>query len=40
MASAYGQVFFSLSIALGIMITYSSYLPEKTDINQYNKFFE
>ena len=31
--SAYGQVFFSLSIALGIMITYSSYLPQKTDIN-------
>ena len=28
--SAYGQVFFSLSIALGIMITYSSYLPQKT----------
>ena len=31
--SAYGQVFFSLSIATGIMMTYSSYLPEKTDIN-------
>ena len=31
--SAYGQVFFSLSIALGIMITYSSYLPQKTDID-------
>jgi len=31
--SAYGQVFFSLSLAMGIMVTYSSYLPEKTDIN-------
>ena len=31
--AAYGQVFFSLSLAVGIMITYSSYLPEKTDIN-------
>ena len=31
--SAYGQVFFSLSLATGIMMTYSSYLPKKTDIN-------
>ncbi|MDO4536130.1 MAG: sodium-dependent transporter [Clostridium perfringens] len=31
--AAYGQVFFSLSIAMGIMMTYSSYLPRKTDIN-------
>lgn len=31
--AAYGQVFYSLSIAMGIMITYSSYLPKKTDIN-------
>jgi len=31
--AAYGQVFFSLSLAMGIMITYSSYLPKKTDIN-------
>ena len=31
--AAYGQVFYSLSIALGIMMTYSSYLPKKTDIN-------
>lgn len=30
--AAYGQVFFSLSVAMGIMITFSSYLPEKTDI--------
>ena len=27
------KYFFSLSIATGIMMTYSSYLPEKTDIN-------
>lgn len=31
--SAYGQVFYSLSLAIGIMMTYSSYLPKKTDIN-------
>lgn len=31
--AAYGQVFFSLSLAMGIMITYSSYLPKETDIN-------
>ncbi|MBU5269540.1 sodium-dependent transporter [Clostridium cochlearium] len=31
--AAYGQVFFSLSIATGIMMTYASYLPKKTDIN-------
>ncbi|QOR66087.1 sodium-dependent transporter [Cytobacillus suaedae] len=30
--AAYGQIFFSLSIAFAIMITYSSYLPKKTDI--------
>ncbi|SDC37450.1 neurotransmitter:Na+ symporter, NSS family [Melghirimyces thermohalophilus] len=30
--AAYGQVFFSLSIGFGIMITYSSYLPEKSDL--------
>lgn len=30
--AAYGQVFFSLSIAFGIMITYSSYLPDDSDI--------
>lgn len=30
--AAYGQIFFSLSIAFAIMIAYSSYLPEKTDI--------
>jgi len=31
--AAYGQVFFSLSLAMGIMVTYSSYLPKKSDIN-------
>lgn len=31
--AAYGQVFYSLSLAIGIMMTYSSYLPKKTDIN-------
>lgn len=30
---AYGQVFFSLSLAMGILVTYSSYLPKKSDIN-------
>lgn len=30
--AAYGQIFFTLSIAFAIMITYSSYLPEKSDI--------
>ncbi|WP_282172959.1 sodium-dependent transporter [Cytobacillus firmus] len=30
--AAYGQIFFSLSIAFAIMVTYSSYLPKKTDI--------
>lgn len=30
--AAYGQIFFSLSICYGIMITFASYLPDKTDI--------
>ncbi|GAE27628.1 sodium-dependent transporter [Halalkalibacter wakoensis JCM 9140] len=30
--AAYGQIFFSLSIAFAIMITYSSYLSKKSDI--------
>ncbi len=30
--AAYGQVFFSLSVAMGIMVTYSSYLPKKSDL--------
>ncbi|WP_048601268.1 sodium-dependent transporter [Rubeoparvulum massiliense] len=31
--AAYGQVFYSLSIAFAIMLTYASYLPKKSDIN-------
>lgn len=30
--AAYGQVFFSTSLAMGIMVTYSSYLPKNTEI--------
>ncbi|RLL46519.1 sodium-dependent transporter [Oceanobacillus piezotolerans] len=30
--AAYGQIFFSLSIAFAIMIAYSSYLPKRSDI--------
>ncbi len=30
--AAYGQIFFSMSIAFAIMITYASYLPKKSDI--------
>ncbi|MFS0882458.1 sodium-dependent transporter [Metabacillus niabensis] len=30
--AAYGQIFFSLSIGFAIMITYSSYLPKKSDL--------
>lgn len=30
--AAYGQVFFSLSIAFGIMLSYSSYLPKEEDV--------
>ncbi|MEG6617073.1 sodium-dependent transporter [Peptococcaceae bacterium 1198_IL3148] len=31
-SAAYGQIFFDLSIAFAIMITYSSYLPKKSDL--------
>ena len=31
--AAYGQLFFSLSLGFAIMLTYSSYLPAKSDIN-------
>ncbi|MGE4489746.1 MAG: sodium-dependent transporter [Kiritimatiellales bacterium] len=31
-AAAFGQIFFTLSLGFGIMITYASYLPSKTDI--------
>ncbi len=30
--AAYGQIFFTLSLAFGIMITYASYLPEESDL--------
>ncbi len=30
--AAYGQIFFTLSLGFGIMITYASYLPAKTDL--------
>jgi len=30
--SAYGQIFFTLSIGFGIMIAYASYLPRKTNL--------
>jgi len=32
-SAAYGQIFFTLSVGFAIMIAYSSYLPEKSDIN-------
>ena len=32
-AEAYGQIFFSLGVGFAIMITYSSYLPDGSDIN-------
>lgn len=31
--AAYGQIFFSLSLAFGVMITYASFLPRRSDIN-------
>lgn len=30
--AAYGQIFFTLSLAQGVMIAYASYLPKKSDI--------
>ena len=33
-AAAFGQIFFTLSLGFGIMITYASYLPEKTDVGK------
>ncbi len=32
--AAYGQIFFTLSLGFGIMITYASYLPKKSDLVQ------
>ncbi len=31
-AAAYGQIFFSLSVGFGIMLTYASYLKRRTDL--------
>lgn len=31
--AAYGQIFFTLSLAWGILIAYASYLPEDSDVN-------
>ncbi len=31
---AYGQIFFTLSLGFGIMITYASYLPAKSDLTK------
>ena len=33
-AAAFGQIFFTLSLGFGIMITYASYLPENTNIGK------
>ena len=33
-AAAFGQIFFTLSLGFGIMITYASYLPRKTNIGR------
>lgn len=33
-AAAFGQIFFTLSLGFGIMITYASYLPKKTNISR------
>ncbi len=30
--AAFGQIFFSLSLGFGVMITYASYLPKKSDV--------
>jgi NSS family neurotransmitter:Na+ symporter len=32
--AAYGQIFFTLSLGFGIMITYASYLPKRSDLVQ------
>lgn len=32
-SAAYGQMFFTLSVGFAIMLAYSSYLPEKSDIS-------
>ncbi|MEZ9525393.1 sodium-dependent transporter [Enterovibrio norvegicus] len=32
-SAAYGQIFFTLSVGFAIMLAYSSYLPEKSDVS-------
>ncbi|MBO1518751.1 sodium-dependent transporter [Oceanisphaera pacifica] len=32
-SAAYGQIFFTLSVGFAIMLSYASYLPKKSDIN-------
>ena len=34
LTDAMGQLFYSISVAMGIMITYGSYVPKDTDLNQ------
>ena len=33
-AAAFGQIFFTLSLGFGIMVTYASYLPDKSNIGR------
>jgi NSS family neurotransmitter:Na+ symporter len=33
-SAAFGQAFFSLSVGMGILITYGAYMPENTDIGK------
>ncbi len=33
-SAAFGQIFFSLSLGMGIMVAYSSYLPERAKVGQ------
>lgn len=33
-SAAFGQAFFSLSVGMGILITYGAYMPEETDITK------
>ena len=34
LTDAMGQLFYSISVAMGIMITYGSYVPKETDLNK------
>ncbi|MGL4521707.1 MAG: sodium-dependent transporter [Bacilli bacterium] len=31
--AAYGQIFFSLSLAMGVMVTYSAYMPKRSELS-------